>query len=103
MLAVRQGAPGIDIVAKTTGGKMIVGELKTTKPYQPGFGAQQRTMILKDLNRLASSTADDRLMFVIDVETFRTLCGKNFSSRAPGVEVVDLVTGQTFLSPSWGS
>ncbi|HWD37274.1 MAG TPA: hypothetical protein VG944_00365 [Fimbriimonas sp.] len=101
--AKAQGAPGIDIVAKTIDGKMIVGELKTTKPYQPGFGAQQRTTIIKDLNRLASSTADHRLMFVIDAETFRTLCGKNFSSKAPGVEVIDLVTGQMFLCPASGS
>ena len=89
--AKAQGAAGIDIVAKTGDGKMIVGELKTTKPYQPGFGAQQRTTILKDLNRLARTTADHRLMFVIDADTFQTLCGKNFSSRAPGIEVVDLV------------
>jgi hypothetical protein len=95
--AKAQGASGIDIVAQTIDGKTILGELKTTKPYQPGFGAQQRMTILKDLNRLASSAADHRLMFVIDAETFRTLCGKNFSSKAPGVEVVDLVTGQSFL------
>ncbi|UWU19489.1 hypothetical protein N2599_37295 (plasmid) [Rhizobium sullae] len=46
-----QGAAGVDIEAITKDGKPIVGELKTTKPYEPGFGAQQRTMMLKDLKR----------------------------------------------------
>jgi hypothetical protein len=63
----------MDIEARTVDGLVIVGELKTTKPYQPGFGAQQRTMILKDLDRLQSTVADYRLMFVTDSEAFRTL------------------------------
>jgi hypothetical protein len=41
----------MDIEAITLDGLIIVGELKTTEPYQPGFGAQQRTMIMKDLDR----------------------------------------------------
>jgi len=53
-----QGAVGMDIEAITLDGLIIVGELKTTKPYQSGFGAQQRTMILKDLDRLHSTAAD---------------------------------------------
>ena len=44
-----QGASGEDIVATTADGRKIIGELKTTKPYQPGFGAAQRTAMLKDL------------------------------------------------------
>lgn len=92
-----QGAPGYDITAKTPGGSFVVGELKTTKPYQPGFGAQQRTTILKDLARLASSTAEHRFMFVIDPETFQALCGRSFALKAPGVEIVNLVEQKTFL------
>lgn len=92
-----QGATGIDIEARTAQGDSVVGELKTTIPYQPGFGAAQRTAILKDLTRLATSTARHRFMFVIDPASFQILCGKGFASRAPGVEVVDLVTGQSFI------
>jgi hypothetical protein len=92
-----QGASGIDIEARTADGKIVVGELKTTKPYQPGFGAQQRTSILKDLSRLATSRADHRIMFVVDPDAYRALCSRNFASKAPGVEVVDLVTGENFI------
>jgi hypothetical protein len=90
-----QGAAGLDIAARTPRGRTIVGELKTTKPYQPGFGAQQLSQILKDLNRLEGTAADHRIMFVTNDEAFRTLCGKRFAARAPGVEIVNLVTGQT--------
>jgi hypothetical protein len=31
-----QGASGMDIEARTSDGDIIAGELKTTKPYQPG-------------------------------------------------------------------
>jgi hypothetical protein len=92
-----QGASGIDIEARTDDGKIVVGELKTTKPYQPGFGAQQRMSILKDLARLATTRADYRFMFVVDPDAYRALCRRNFASKAPGVEVVDLVTGENFI------
>ncbi|MBV8798911.1 MAG: hypothetical protein JO208_03760 [Alphaproteobacteria bacterium] len=60
-----QGAPGIDVEAVTPDGISVVGELKTTVPYQPGFGAQQKLSIRKDLARLASHRADYRIMFVL--------------------------------------
>jgi hypothetical protein len=95
-----QGASGIDIEAQTSKGRKIVGELKTTKPYQPGFGAQQRSMILKDLARLATSQADYRFMFVTDPDAFATLCKPTWAARSRGVEIVDLVANQTFLCPT---
>ncbi len=95
-----QGASGIDIEAQTSDGRKIVGELKTTKPYQPGFGAQQRSMILKDLARLATSPADYRFMFVTDPDAYATLCKPSWVTRSPGVEIVDLVANRTFLCPS---
>jgi hypothetical protein len=64
----------MDIEAITLDGLSIVGELKTTKPYQPGFGAQQRTMILKNHDRPQSTAADCRIMFVTDAEAFRRPC-----------------------------
>ncbi|WP_133614938.1 hypothetical protein [Dongia mobilis] len=94
-----QGASGVDIEAVSADGLSIVGELKTTKPYQPGFGAAQRTQIIKDLTRLAAYKADYRFMFVVDEDAFAALCRPSLSGRAPGVEVVDLVTGKSFVCP----
>jgi hypothetical protein len=98
-----QGAKGIDICCVTADGARIVGEIKTTKPYQPGFGAAQKKEILKDLLRLVSTPAEHRFMFVTDAESYRTLCGKAFASSAPGVEIVDLVGGHCFVCPFWPS
>lgn len=92
-----QGASGVDIEARTADGMTIVGELKTTKPYQPGFGAAQRTAIIKDLTRLGGSAADHRFMFVVDEDAFAALCRPALASRVPGVEIVNLVTGRTFV------
>lgn len=92
-----QGAAGEDIIARANDGRRIIGELKTTKPYQPGFGAAQRNALLKDLARLAAATADYRFMFVTDLDAFTTLCKPVFAKRAPGVEIVHLPTGQAFL------
>jgi hypothetical protein len=94
-----QGAPGIDIDISTAEHGRIVGEIKTTKPYQPGFGAKQREEICKDLDRLAGTPAERRFMFVSDADTFETLCGAPFSRRASGIEVVKLTSGRTFLCP----
>lgn len=90
-----QGAPGIDIEIRTPGGLAIIAEIKTTKPYQPGFGANQKMTILKDLNRLSSLTADHRIMFVTDDEAFRTLCGANYRSRFATIEIVNLLTSES--------
>jgi hypothetical protein len=93
-----QGASGFDIATRTAGGEIVIGELKTARPYQPGFGAKQRTEILKDLARLAAAanTANYRFMFVVDPDAYLALSRRNFVSKAPGVEVVDLVTGEMF-------
>jgi len=95
-----QGASGVDIEASTPDGRTIVGELKTTKPYQPGFGAAQRTSIKRDLDRLAASTADHRFMFVVDADAYSALCRPSLASRAPGIEVVDLVSDRAFICPA---
>jgi len=89
--AKAQGAPGIDIEAKTPDGKSIVGELKNTKPYQPGFGAAQRTSILKDMNRLETTHADYKFMFVTDIDAFAILTSGRFKRDFQTVEIVNLV------------
>ena len=94
-----QGAPGIDIDCTLPDGTRIVGEIKTTKPYKAGFGAAQKREITKDLVQLASAHAAYRFMFVTDPESFRTVCRPSFSALAPGVEIVDLVKGDSFVCP----
>ena len=79
----------------TSAGLRIVAELKTTKPYQPGFGAAQKANIKKDLERLASTDADHRIMFVTDADAFRTLCGPAYRERYPSVEIVNALTGDS--------
>jgi hypothetical protein len=95
-----QGAGGLDVQATTADGKVIAGEIKTTRPYQPNFGAAQRMSILKDLARLASTEADHRLMFVIDPDAFEALSRKSYGLIAPGLEVIDFISGRTFVSAS---
>lgn len=92
-----QGAPGIDVEITTPGGLKIVAELKTTKPYQPGFGAAQKVNIQKDLERLATTEADHRIMFVTDPDAFRTLCGPRYRDRFRGVEIVNALSGESSL------
>jgi hypothetical protein len=94
-----QGAAGADIECTVDDGTRVLAEIKTTKPYQAGFGANQKKEILKDLVRLATSNAEHRFMFVTDVDSYRTLCSKAFASYAPGVEIVDLVRGECYLCP----
>ena len=61
--AKAQGAPGIDIEFRTQDGRRIAAEIKTTFPYQPGFGAKQREMISKDIEKLKKSNADVKVPF----------------------------------------
>jgi hypothetical protein len=91
-----QGAPGRDIDARAPDGTSIHCEIKTTRPYQPGFGAQQKHEIIKDLKKLAGSSADHKLMMVTDNDSFATLCKTFYASHAPAVEIVNLLTGEAF-------
>lgn len=95
-----QGAPGIDVEIVTRAGLRIVAELKTTKPYQPGFGAAQKANIRKDLERLATTDADHRIMFVTDPDAFSTLCSASYRERYPAVEIVNALTGDSSQSAS---
>lgn len=90
-----QGAPGIDIEITTEDGLTLVGEIKTTNPYQPGFGAAQKASILKDMKRLSETTADHRFMFVTNNDTFKTLCSNSYKEKFPSVVIVNLITRKT--------
>jgi hypothetical protein len=96
-LRSRKAHPVLTLRLGRRTGRLLLANLRQQRPYQPGFGAAQRTSILKDLARLATAPADHRFMFVIDPETYQTLCGRSFASKAPGVEIVDLITGDNFV------
>jgi hypothetical protein len=94
--AKAQGAPGPDIEVRTSDGKLVRCELKTTRPYQPGFGANQKKEILKDLKKLVECSADYKLMLVTDDQSYTTLCGTNYAAFAPSVEIVNLLTEHSY-------
>lgn len=94
--AKAQGAPGIDIEFCTPDGKRIAAEIKTTYPYQPGFGAQQRAMISKDIDKLKKSTADVKFLFLTEELSFESV-KKVRSWTGAGIRVVLLPRGDEFL------
>lgn len=93
-----QGAPGLDIDV-TIGDKRIVGEIKTTKPYNgPDFGAQQKLMFEKDFAKLAAAEASLKFMFVTEPATFKILCRPSFRARLAGTTIVQLLSGEELLA-----
>jgi len=95
-----QGAPGIDIKTTTADGLRICCEIKTTKPYQPGFGASQKTAIKKDLAKLHRAEAELKFMMVTDRDAFSALGGQRFEPLCHGILIVDILTEETF-SHDW--
>jgi hypothetical protein len=92
-----QGAPGIDIDCRTPAGERIVGEIKTTKPYQAtDFGAQQAAMFNKDFAKLSAAEAQHKFLFVTEPRAFEVLKKSKYSKLMPGVRVVLLKTGEGY-------
>jgi len=94
--AKAQGAPGLDIDARTTDGRRVVGELKTTTPYLgAALGAQQRRTFEKDFEKLLRADAQEKYFFLTERAAF-DLVRRGFAGRLPGVTVVLLPDGETF-------
>ena len=92
------GAAAARVQARTPDGETIIGEIKTVAPSQLSSVGTQRDAMVKDLARLAAAArADYRFLFVTDGESYKTLRGEVFSSAAPGVELVDLVSGDSCM------
>lgn len=82
---------GIDIEGIIDGRPKVIGELKTTKPYgSTDFGAQQKTTISKDFERLESAYVENKYFFVIDSESFNILMGK-YQKKFPSVKIVNIL------------
>ena len=91
-----QGAPGLDVDV-TVSSKRIVGEIKTTIPYNgPDFGAQQKKSFERDIVKLAEAEADHKFMFVTEPATFDILRRPSYRSKLQDVTVVQLVSGDEF-------
>jgi hypothetical protein len=74
--------------------KGIVGEIKTTIPYNSNdFGAKQKEEITKDLELLEKTSAWKKYFFVIDEKTERILIEK-YMNKYPSVVLVNLLRVQ---------
>jgi len=97
--AKAQGAPGLDIDARTRDGTRVVGEIKATVPYGgTSLGANQLNSWRTDFQKLAAADAGHRFFFVVDPEAFR-LVREVYANLIPGVRVVLLTTGEEFACP----
>lgn len=89
-----QGAPGLDIDARTIDGKRVVAEVKTTDPYLiDDLGAAQKTEFRKDFEKLKNAVAEHKFFFVTEVKSFGVM-KKKYAREIPGVTVVLLTTGE---------
>ena len=94
ILSKPQGAAGHDVDVRTTGGERIVGEVKTTIPYNgPDFGASQDKEVRKDFDKLAAARADFKYFFVTDQRAFAAIKHK-FLPFSAGVILVKLPEGE---------
>jgi hypothetical protein len=83
-----QGASGLDFDEVTVDGKRIVGELKTTYPYQKhDLGANQKSTFIKDFEKLQNNVADHKYFFVTEQKTFEIVRTK-YSQYLQGVSLV---------------
>jgi hypothetical protein len=86
-----QGAPGLDIDVRTVDGDRIVGEIKTTVPYERNdLGAQQKTAFQKDFKKLNEADATRRFFFLTSRRTFEIVMAR-YADLIPDVETILLV------------
>lgn len=92
-----QGAPGLDIDARTTEGARVIGEIKTTDPYLiTDLGAAQKTEFRKDFEKLRNAKADYKFFFVTEERTFDAV-KKKYAREIPGISIVLLTTGENHI------
>lgn len=83
-----QGSPGLDVDETTIDGKRVIGELKTTYPYQENdLGANQKSNFIKDFEKLQQNVADYKYFFVTELKTFDIVRSK-YSKYLKGIHLV---------------
>ena len=92
-----QGAAGLDIDLGWNDLR-IIGEIKTTVPYQKGFGAQQKAAIKKDPKKLRENEAAHKFMMVTSDEAYKTLKGEKFRPLLNKIEVVNFIQPDSFTT-----
>lgn len=76
----------------------MVGEIKTTMPYGTNdLGSAQKAAFSKDFSKLNAASAGHRFLFVTERRTFE-LMRRKYASRIPGVSVVLLPSGESFVA-----
>lgn len=95
-----QGSPGLDVDEATIDGKRVIGELKTTYPYQENdLGANQKSNFIKDFEKLQGNVADYKYFFVTEFKTFEIVRSK-YIQYLQGVSLVLLpqaITNDGFI------
>jgi hypothetical protein len=93
--AKAQGAPGLDIDAKTKRDQHIIAEIKTTHPYKDNdLGAQQIESFQKDAKKLHQANADIKFFFVTDSQTFALMKETKYRSMFSNINIVYLLSGE---------
>lgn len=83
-----QGASGLDIDERTTDGKRVIGEIKTTTPFQQNdFGAAQVKSFRADFAKLNLTPADYKFLFVTDKRAYDILKRK-YLRQIPEVDII---------------
>ena len=83
-----QGASGLDIDERTTDGGRVIGEIKTTTPFQQNdFGAAQISSFRNDFAKLNRTIAEHKFLFVTDKRAYDILKRK-YLKQIPEVDVV---------------
>lgn len=83
-----QSAPGLDIEETSSSGERVIGEIKTTIPYQrDDLGANQKKSFIRDFEKLAGTEADHKYFFVTVHRTFE-IVKQRYVDRLGGVTLV---------------
>lgn len=99
-----QGAPGLDVDVFTSSGERIIGEVKTTVPYERkrrDLGANQKATFIKDFEKLERKEAQHKFFFVMNPLTYEVVSvryGKRLRDR--NIELVLLGGGEESLIES---
>jgi hypothetical protein len=99
-----QGAPGLDVDVLTSSSERIIGEVKTTVPYdrkRRDLGANQKATFIKDFEKLERKEAQHKFFFVINPLTHEVVSvryGKRL--RDGNIELVLLGGGEESLIES---
>jgi hypothetical protein len=91
-LAKHQNTAGPDMDDRTSGGKRVVGEIKTMIPlYHGEFGEAQHEAILEDLAKLRSCRAHHKYFFVTSSAAYKAMRDPFYHRYLKGFKLIRLV------------